>query len=665
MIINELRFYNLGLYRGEHVITFSTDKDQPITLIGGMNGAGKTTILEAIILLLYGPRTQIWHKNSSYNEYLLSCMNNRISTQEQTWIQMSLSIRNNTNEIHLVVQRSWHVDNGKLTEQMRVFKDGIEDSYLASNWDLYAEEIVPIGVSGLFFFDGEKIGKLAEEDEGNKTLKIAICSLLGIDLLDRLTANLKRVISNHDWKIPQQDKEDDLIIFSNQINDLNAKVYQLDQDIAGLDAKMEYNNTKLKEKEDVYIQQGGHFFKSRSKLIEERNELNVLQSSIKTSMVNIAAGPLPLLIIEPLLKKVKDSIIQEEYINQAKLVLPYLTEHDKKVLESLTSLGISEEQISFIRTKMESEKIELTKLSQKENIFPQRYIVQQLNSLNNQANSLRKEASYLIEKYERVQNDLDQIEIQLHFDVDESNVSGILKQIKDLTKHISELEGNKKNLVDKKLEISKQKVAIEQKCNSLLKKRLEKQLESEEAQRIIKYANISIGVLYSFKEKLLIDKIDTLQQNIIEAFKQLIEKRSLISAIKIDKNTLRMSLINSDGNEFPKSQLSEGEKQMLALAFLWGLARTSGYSLPVIIDTPMARLDSTHRINFVENYLPSAGEQVVVLSTDEEIKGLHLKTIEKYIGKKYLLEFNDNLGITNIREGYFSTEDKEYDSKAS
>lgn len=97
---------------------------------------------------------------------------------------------------------------------------------------------------------------------------------------------------------------------------------------------------------------------------------------------------------------------------------------------------------------------------------------------------------------------------------------------------------------------------------------------------------------------------------------------------------------------------------MLALAILWGLAKASGKTLPVVIDTPMGRLDSLHRVNFVKKYLPNASHQVVVLSTDTEIEGKYLKMLSPFVGKKYLLTYDEIKRATEITEGYLLLENE-------
>ena len=135
--------------------------------------------------------------------------------------------------------------------------------------------------------------------------------------------------------------------------------------------------------------------------------------------------------------------------------------------------------------------------------------------------------------------------------------------------------------------------------------------------------------------------------------RQLDEKDSLVSEIKIDPTTLDVTILDLDGNELLKSQLSAGEQQMFAVAIVWALALTSGYKAPVIIDTPMARLDSSHRANFVTKYLPAASSQVMVLSTDEEVYGRYLDLVRDNVVDYYTLLYREEEQCTSIVHGYF------------
>ena len=93
----------------------------------------------------------------------------------------------------------------------------------------------------------------------------------------------------------------------------------------------------------------------------------------------------------------------------------------------------------------------------------------------------------------------------------------------------------------------------------------------------------------------------------------------------------------------------------MAISFLWGLARVSGRRLPVAIDTPLGRLDSSHRQNLVERYFPSASHQVILLSTDTEVGKSEVENLRNLeaIAHEYLLEYDSKLNQTNIKQNYF------------
>jgi DNA sulfur modification protein DndD len=83
------------------------------------------------------------------------------------------------------------------------------------------------------------------------------------------------------------------------------------------------------------------------------------------------------------------------------------------------------------------------------------------------------------------------------------------------------------------------------------------------------------------------------------------------------------------------------------------LARTSDVELPIIIDTPFARLDSEHRTNIAKHYFPFASEQVIILSTDEEIDHRYAKMLQSHIGKIYLIKHSDSERRSIFEGGYF------------
>lgn len=71
----------------------------------------------------------------------------------------------------------------------------------------------------------------------------------------------------------------------------------------------------------------------------------------------------------------------------------------------------------------------------------------------------------------------------------------------------------------------------------------------------------------------------------------------------------------------------------------------------MIVDTPLARLDSHHRSKLVEHYFPAAAHQVIVLSTDTEVDRSYCEQLRPKTSHAYNLV--DRRGWTEVREGYF------------
>jgi DNA sulfur modification protein DndD len=183
----------------------------------------------------------------------------------------------------------------------------------------------------------------------------------------------------------------------------------------------------------------------------------------------------------------------------------------------------------------------------------------------------------------------------------------------------------------------------------------EKSLEYKNNEHIIYSIDKVQETLKLFKEKLTLKKLNKLEGEVTECFRYLLHKSDLVHRVTIDTHNFSLSLYDPQGKPLPKHRLSAGEKQLLAIAFLWGLARVSGRNLPVAIDTPLGRLDSSHRHNLVERYFPAASHQVILLSTDTEIdqKQVHFLREMNAISQEYLLKYDPKQRQTTIEKGYF------------
>ena len=171
--------------------------------------------------------------------------------------------------------------------------------------------------------------------------------------------------------------------------------------------------------------------------------------------------------------------------------------------------------------------------------------------------------------------------------------------------------------------------------------------------RVMLYSLKAQDYLSQYSARLLAKHLAMLETLIRDCFHQLVWKESLIGNLSIDPKTFSITFVDTSEREIPAEKLSAGERQLLAIAIFWGLQKASKREIPVVIDTPMGRLDSKHRDVFVKKYLPYAAHQTIVLSTDEEVGARHYHALREYIHSELLISFDPTQASTIVRNGYF------------
>jgi DNA sulfur modification protein DndD len=179
-----------------------------------------------------------------------------------------------------------------------------------------------------------------------------------------------------------------------------------------------------------------------------------------------------------------------------------------------------------------------------------------------------------------------------------------------------------------------------------------KRITEEEIKRKISYAQKTKATLEKYRRKIIASKIGKVESLILKSLQRLLQKEKLVKKISISGADFSISLFDDKGEKIKISRMSAGERQLLAVSILWGLAQASNRNIPNIIDTPLGRLDGSHRDNIVRNYFTKASDQVIILSTDEEIDEKLHAVLGKSVSRQYELVYSDESQSTHIREGY-------------
>jgi DNA sulfur modification protein DndD len=111
--------------------------NKPVVLIGGMNGRGKTTVLEAVLLGLYGSNSFAYKesKYSTYGQYLRSYVNKADGTLE-TYVEIEFSMDDSDDEVYCV-RREWDGKGQRVKEKILVKKNKEVNTFLTTNWSMF------------------------------------------------------------------------------------------------------------------------------------------------------------------------------------------------------------------------------------------------------------------------------------------------------------------------------------------------------------------------------------------------------------------------------------------------------------------------------------------------------------------------------------------------
>lgn len=248
---------------------------------------------------------------------------------------------------------------------------------------------------------------------------------------------------------------------------------------------------------------------------------------------------------------------------------------------------------------------------------------------------------------------LDEVDSYLTLDINEKELSAIYDEIKIKEAELVEAQVELNKLQQDRSSINAIVISKTAEYNRDVESFLQKVEFQDDADRMLKYSNMALRIVDAYTIELQKRKTGTLGRTITECYKKLANKKNLIQEIVMNPETLDMQYLDEEGNVVSKDSLSAGEKQLMVIAILWALALCSRKKLPVIIDTPLSRLDSQHRTSIISTYFPNASDQTIILSTDTEIDHNYYDMMQESVGDEFTLVYSEETKSTSIKKGYF------------
>ncbi|MDB9496904.1 DNA sulfur modification protein DndD [Spirulina major CS-329] len=662
MIFQSLTLQNFGPYAGRQTLNLTPDPDRPIILIGGMNGGGKTTIMDALRLVLYGQRAQCSNRGSlAYSDFLRQCIHHHTPPHAEVAIELVFEHALIGEPVHYRLRRAWE-HHATPKETLSVFtthldtQTEIPDQALAKIWDERIEDLLPLGISNLFLFDGEQIKELAEQDTPPPDVITAIQSLLGLELPDRLGLDLKILRDRKQKAIAQQEEQDQLQHLETEIEQHQNAYQNAYQDLGNLQNQIDKAANELELATQMFNIRGGEITAQRAQLESQLHQLHHEAQHLQDRLRQLAAQTLPLGQIAPLLERARQQGHAELNAAQIAIAHQHINDHDRALLSFAQTQPIPPDALQrlsdFITTAQTQREGAIAQIQPYLNPNPQ--TLQRLDYLlTHHLPDAQNQVKTYCDRLELIALDIDTTQRQLAAAATPEEYAQLGATLSQAAAKHATLTATHhaqtqtvKHLRDT---LNASKAQLLSYSNAIVAR--------QNDQHILKSIDRVQNTLIEFRDRLKLRKVDHLESAVTECFRYLLRKTDFIHRVTVDTEKFTLTLYDTTGQTIPKKRLSAGEKQILATAFLWGLARVSGRHLPVAIDTPLGRLDSSHRHNLIERYFPVASHQVILLSTDTEIGAIEVAQLRQNqtITQEYRIDYDPTTRQSAIAPGYFDS----------
>jgi len=664
MKFKQIEINDFRQFFGQQTITFASGKEKNVTLIHGVNGAGKTHTLEAIRWCLYGEyirnRGAIVSKEKAFH----ANFGDEIECNVSIWFE-------HEGELYVATRkgRARKVSHDPSSTFGRIEKDEPEryksftlqmlppregDFKVMKKTEAGMKEVpdptitidraLPVSANQYFLFDGEKIDQLSKP-EHDADVKEAVRNILQLPAIERAIDHMKTIKKDFLAKLKKTARsvsEEDLFNVLEEIDrgiDLSTK------------AKADYEN-KLSQVRELKgkIEQDLRKYGAIKELTNRRDDLlrnyHNCQGRIKSTKAKVAEILTNSSLI--LCKKiVEDTAGLIEERRQKGNIPPGIREpFIKDLLEKKVCIcGNDLSEGSPGRSQIEKFMVESRASTQLAEELSE--ILGDLNQIRRYSKELPDNLKKSLSDWLNFRNELDDISGRLE-DVHSQIEKVGHTDIERLAKGLRACENDERRILREIAEIDlkiRQFKAARAEIETKLKQISKTKSASGELTRLTKLAEMSVEVFQKVYEEFAKKKREEIEEELKKIFYKLIWKKDQFPDVSLTEN-YSLQLYDKYGSP-AREELSAGERQILSLSFITAMAFVIGGTIPLIMDTPFGRLSSEHRANIVRE-IPNLTNQWVLLVQDEEVNPEMLDILRSRVGKEYNLSFED--GCTTIQE---------------
>jgi len=667
MLLLNLTVDNFGVFRGTHsfeLVPKSEDAHQlrHLTIFSGYNGSGKTTLFQAVMLALHGSLA-FGDKLDlrQYSSFISSHMH-RIphetrnnASSSRSGVSLSFHYIRSGQTLNIQVERQWHRQGRGVQEKLTVLQNGTAPDVDAADYQTWLNDLIPPGLGYFCFFDAEQLDALASPEEQSQILRENLERLLGIDLIQRLQNDIEQYTLHQASPVKIEHLYTKVLEYRSVVDELDGQMDQLRKESEELSTDLLNCEAALAQQERLLASEGGAYA-ARRPLLKDR--LQAVQKEIETTssqLRELVAELLPFAFAPELCLRLSKQLTREVEIRRQQSAntlwqekLPdvetvLMGDEFWKELEVSSNIRqiLTERLLQTLRMTGTSDSIVrepiIHQLAEPEHERLQQWIAQAIQMIPQEAQDLGKRLRELREEQRHIETDLlrapdEDILVPIHTEISRLRETQLSKQRRQsaLNEQIGSLQFQRNEKF------------------RLFQQALEQYEKARDVEKQAVLAQRTKLVLRTYKDILTRQRMQMLEEALQQSFNKICRKEYLLSRVRINPDNFSIQLEDGSGNILDLNNFSAGERQLYALALLWALRQISARQLPLVVDTPLARLDEVHRWRFIHDYVPLVSDQVILFTTDAELDTNLLSEVKPYLARVYQLQHNSQLGETTV-----------------
>lgn len=657
MRLLDLTIENIGLYSGKHHFDLTVDASlnpkRNVIVFRGHNGAGKSTLFQALALAFHGSLSlgdRI--SQSAYNEFLFNRLHRRI-TDDATiasctgHVGVTFEYVQSGRLLRIRVERHWLRNGGIVQERLALFQDGSPIDLNPADYQDWLNEFLPPGRTPLIFFDAERLDALASSELNQDRLAEMLRRLLGLDLVERLQADLEIFASKQGGADKPQQLRSKAIQYQATLDRFESELKRIESNGTALQDEEEKLEILLADQERRLAAEGGTYAGRRpiwqERLIVVQQERGVAEAQLR----ELCGLLLPFTLIPDLCQRLSRRLIEEAQAQRHQIAVDVwqkkMTHVEKSIkdgilwsdvaLHKTDRERIEDRLVQLLQTMIATDADKTTPiihhLAEAEQNKLQDWIAQARHGIPQQIQLLGEHLQDLLTEQRRIEEDLQRAP------TDEA-LAPIHAEILLLQSALVNVQRRQAQLSEERGSVQFQREDQRRKLQQITT-----ELESFGAvEHQIALAIRSRLALKTYQDSLTRQRLAALEKKLVASFNRICKKERLLPATFIRPEDFQIQLQGPDGHVLSLSDFSAGERQLYALALLQALRQISGQQMPLLIDTPLARLDEAHRLSLVNEYMPAVSAQVLLFATDAELDPSLMEQLEPHVARTYTLHYD-------------------------